>query len=105
MFEQYFVIHNYYNFFMKLKIKLIIYLYFFSSLMIFFVKKPISDQYQYQNTQTVEYKIQKGDTLWGISHKFTNKNHQEFIYLIKKMNNLDSSLLMEDQILILPVNI
>ena len=73
--------------------------------MIFFVKKPISDQYQYQNTQTVEYKIQKGDTLWGISHKFTNKNHQEFIYLIKKMNNLDSSLLMEDQILILPVNI
>lgn|SRR6056300_1106298 len=105
MFEQFFVIHNYYNFFMKLKIKLIIYLYFFSSLMIFFVKKPISDQYQYQNTPTVEYKIQKGDTLWGISHKFTNKNHQEFIYLIKKMNNLDSSLLMEDQILILPVNI
>ena len=73
--------------------------------MIFFVKKPISEQYQYQNTSTVEYKIQKGDTLWGISHKFTNKNHQEFIYLIKKMNNLDSSLLLEDQILILPVNI
>ena len=73
--------------------------------MIFFVKKPISEQYQYQNTSTIEYKIQKGDTLWGISHKFTNKNHQEFIYLIKKMNNLDSSLLMEDQILILPVNI
>ena len=82
---------------MKLKIKLIIYL--------FFVKKPIDEQYQYQNIPTVEYKIQKGDTLWGISHKFTNKNHQEFIYLIKKMNNLDNSLLIEDQILILPVNI
>ena len=73
--------------------------------MIFFVKKPINEQYNYQNTQTVEYKIQKGDTLWGISHKFTNKNHQEFIYLIKKMNNLDNSLLIEDQILILPLNI
>ena len=73
--------------------------------MIFFVKKPINEQYNYQNTQTVEYKIQKGDTLWGISHKFTNKNHQEFIYLINKMNNLDNSLLIEDQILILPVNI
>lgn len=73
--------------------------------MIFFVKEPINEQYQYQNTSTVEYKIQKGDTLWGISHKFTNKNHQEFIYLIKKMNNLDNSLLIEDQILILPVNI
>ena len=73
--------------------------------MIFFVKKPITEQYQYQNTQNVEYKIQKGDTLWGISLKFTNKNHQEYIYMIKKMNNLDNSLLIEDQILILPVNI
>ncbi len=90
---------------MKLKVKFIIYLYFFSSLMIFIVKKPINEQYQYENTQTIEYKIQKGDTLWGISHKFTNKNHQEYIYLIKKMNNLDNSLLIEDQILILPVHI
>ena len=73
--------------------------------MIFFVKKPVNEQYQSQNRSTVEYKIQKGDTLWGISHKFTNKNHLEFIYLIKKMNNLDNSLLIEDQILILPVNI
>ena len=73
--------------------------------MIFFVKKPINEQYHYQNTTTFEYKIQKGDTLWGISQKFTNKNHQEFIYLIKKINNLDNSLLIEDQILILPVNI
>ena len=90
---------------MKLKVKFIIYLYFFSSLMIFIVKKPINEQYQYENTQTIEYKIEKGDTLWGISHKFTNKNHQEYIYLIKKMNNLENSLLIEDQILILPVNI
>ncbi len=90
---------------MKLKVKFIIYLYFFSSLMIFIVKKPINEQYQYENTQTIEYKIQKGDTLWGISNKFTNKNHQEYIYLIKKMNNLENSLLIEDQILIIPINI
>ena len=90
---------------MKLKVKFIVYLYFFSSLMIFIVKKPINEQYQYENTQTIEYKIEKGDTLWGISHKFTNKNHQEYIYLIKKMNNLENSLLIEDQILIIPINI
>ena len=90
---------------MKLKIKLIIYLYFFSSLMILFVKKPLNDQYNYENTPTIEYKIEKGDTLWGISNKFTNKNHQEFIYLIKKLNNLNNSFLVEDQILLLPVNI
>tara|TARA_B100001029_G_C14749263_1_gene279821 strand:- start:149 stop:370 length:222 start_codon:yes stop_codon:yes gene_type:complete len=73
--------------------------------MILFVKKPMNDLYHYENTPTVEYKIQKGDTLWGISHKFTNKNHQEFIYLIKKINNLDNSMLIEDEILILPLNI
>ncbi len=105
MFEQFFVISNFYSCFMKLKVKFIIYLYFFSSLMIFIVKKPINEQYQYENTQTIEYKIQKGDTLWGISNKFTNKNHQEYIYLIKKMNNLENSLLIEDQILIIPINI
>ena len=105
MFEQFFVISNFYSCFMKLKVKIIVYLYFFSSLMIFIVKKPINEQYQYENTQTIEYKIQKGDTLWGISHKFTNKNHQEYIYLIKKMNNLENSLLIEDQILIIPINI
>ena len=73
--------------------------------MLFFVKKPLNEQYHFENIPTVEYKIQKGDTLWGISLKFKNKNHQEFIYLIKKINNLDNSLLIEDQILILPVNI
>ena len=73
--------------------------------MTFFVKKPLNEQYHFKNTPTLEYKIQKGDTLWGISQRFTNKNYQEFIYLIKKINNLDNSLLIEDQILILPINI
>lgn len=90
---------------MKLKVKFIIYLYFFSSLMLFFAKTPLNKNIEYQNTSTIEYKIQKGDTLWGISHKFTTRNHEEFIYLIKKLNNLENSLLFEDQILILPINI
>ena len=90
---------------MKLKIKLIIYLYFFSSLMIFFVKKPINEGNYYQNTSIVEYRIQEGDTLWDISHKFTTKNHEEFIYFVKKLNKLDNSMLFIDQILLLPINI
>ncbi len=73
--------------------------------MILFVKKPLNESSEYQNISTIEYKIQKGDTLWGISHKFTNKNHEEFIYLIKKLNNLENSLLFENQILLLPENI
>ena len=90
---------------MRFKIKLIIYLYFFSSLMIFFVKKPINEGNYYQNTTIVEYKIQEGDTLWDISHKFTTKNHEEFIFLVKKLNNLENSMLSIDQIILLPINI
>ena len=90
---------------MKLKIKLIIYLYFFSSLMIFFVKKPINEVNYYQNTSIVEYKIREGDTLWDISNKFTTKNREEFIYLVKKLNKLDNSMLFIDQIILLPINI
>ena len=73
--------------------------------MIFFVKKPINEGNYYQNTSIVEYRIQEGDTLWNISHKFTAKNHEEFIYLVKKLNNLDNSLLFIDQIILLPINI
>ena len=90
---------------MNLKIKLIIYLYFFSSLMIFFVKKPINAVNYYQNTSIVEYKIREGDTLWDISNKFTTKNREEFIYLVKKLNKLDNSMLFIDQIILLPINI
>ena len=73
--------------------------------MIFFVKKPINAVNYYQNTSIVEYRIQEGDTLWNISHKFTTNNHEEFIYLVKKLNNLDNSLLFIDQIILLPINI
>ena len=73
--------------------------------MIFFVKKPINEGIYYQNTSIVEYKIQEGDTLWNISHKFTTKNHEEFIYFVKKLNNLDNSMLFIDQIILLPINI
>jgi len=90
---------------MKLKIKLLVYLYFFSSLMIFFVKKPINEVNYYQNTSIVEYKIREGDTLWDISYKFTTKNREEFIYFVKKLNKLDNSMLFIDQIILLPINI
>ena len=73
--------------------------------MIFFVKKPINAVNYYQNTSIVEYKIREGDTLWDISNKFTTKNREEFIYLVKKLNKLDNSMLFIDQIILLPINI
>ena len=43
--------------------------------MIFFVKKPINEQYNYQNTQTVEYKIQiQHSLIWLSLTEYTKDN-------------------------------
>ena len=48
------------------------------------------------------YKVIKGDSLWGIGIKFDKKNIEEFLFKTKKINNLDNSVIFEDQILIIP---
>jgi LysM repeat protein len=55
--------------------------------------------------QTIEYKIQNGDTLWTIASQFNSTNYEKFIYIVKNLNNLDESTLLVDQVLILPSNI
>ena len=90
---------------MKLKIKFIIILYIFSSLMIISSKSPIKNSYTTENTVTIEYKIENGDTLWSIASKFNHKNYEKFIYIVKILNNLEDATLFVDQILILPTNI
>jgi len=90
---------------MKLKIKFIVILYIFSTLMIISSKSPIKNSYTTENTVTIEYKIENGDTLWSIASKFNHKNYEKFIYIVKILNNLEDATLFVDQILILPTNI
>ena len=90
---------------MQLKIKFIVILYFFSTLMIISSKSPLKNSRTINNTATIEYKIEYGDTLWSIASKFNHKNYEKFIYIVKNLNNLEDSTLFVDQVLVLPTNI
>jgi len=90
---------------MKLKIKLIVFLYFLSTFLISGAKTPLENMEINENIQTIEYKIKNGDTLWTIASEFNYTNYEKFIYIVKNLNNLDESLLLVDQVLILPANI
>ena len=90
---------------MKLKIKLLVFLYFLSTFLIAGAKTPLKNIEIDENIQTIEYKIKNGDTLWTIASEFNYTNYEKFIYIVKNLNNLDESLLLVDQVLILPSNI
>ncbi len=90
---------------MKLKIKFIVILYLFSTFLIAGAKLPLKNVKIDENMQTIEYKIQNGDTLWTIAAEFNYTNYEKFIYIVKNLNNLDESTLLVDQVLILPANI
>ena len=68
-------------------------------------KSPLNNSYSMENSTTIEYKIEYGDTLWSIASKFNYKNHEKFIYIVKNLNNLEDATLFVDQILVLPTNI
>ena len=68
-------------------------------------KSPLKNTYSIENSTTIEYKIEYGDTLWSIASKFNHKNHEKFIYIVKNLNNLEDATLFVDQILVLPTNI
>jgi len=68
-------------------------------------KSPLKNSYSIENTTTIEYKIEYGDTLWSIASKFNHKNHEKFIYIVKNLNNLEDATIFVDQILVLPKNI
>ena len=68
-------------------------------------KSPLKNSYSIENSTTIEYKIEYGDTLWSIASKFNHKNYEKFIYIVKNLNNLEDATIFVDQILVLPKNI
>ena len=57
--------------------------------------KPINNGF---NT----YQVQKGDSLWGIAIKYGSDDIENFLIDTKKLNNLNNSIIFEDQILLIP---
>ncbi|CDF57982.1 cell division suppressor protein YneA [Thermobrachium celere] len=53
-----------------------------------------------------EVVVQKGDTLWNISMKYTpkSKDIRKTVYEIKKINNINNSIIQPGQILKVPID-
>jgi hypothetical protein len=51
-----------------------------------------------------QVEVRGGDTLWSIAsaHKPDSMDIREYVYYLKKLNKLDSSVIREGQILVLP---
>ena len=54
------------------------------------------------NNRLITYQVQKGDSLWDIALKYDSNNIENFLFSVKKINNLQSSAIFVDQILIIP---
>tara|TARA_X000001036_G_scaffold429209_1_gene460090 strand:- start:2074 stop:2346 length:273 start_codon:yes stop_codon:yes gene_type:complete len=90
---------------MKLKIKVFVIVYLISTISVLFSKSPITVEDNEDNNLYIQYEIQYGDSLWSIADQFNSKNKEKFIYNIKKINNLENSLLIVNNILLIPSNI
>ncbi len=90
---------------MKIRFKFVLFMYLISSLSVIFTKIPLSSIENINNNEFTRYEIQKGDSLWSIANQFNSKNKEIFIYKIKKINNLDNSSLVVNDILLIPLNI
>ncbi len=90
---------------MKIKLKILLFLYCISSLSIIFAKAPFISHENINYDVYLHYEIQQGDSLWSIADQFNPKNKEIFIFEIKKLNNLDNSLLIVKDILLIPSNI
>ena len=55
-----------------------------------------------ENNGLITYQVQKGDSLWGIAVKHASNDIKNFLFQMKKLNNLENSVIFEDQILIIP---
>lgn len=58
----------------------------------------------YREEQYRSIIVHSGDTLWSIAERYgENSNIREYIYNIKEINNLDSSMLYENTALLVPI--
>jgi hypothetical protein len=59
----------------------------------------------YKQTQYQSIVVNSGDTLWSIAEKYgSNCNIREYIHNLKKINNLESSIIFENTPILIPID-
>lgn len=101
MFDLNFVTSHFYIYIMKVKVMFVFLVYIFSFLMIDIAKEPLVES---EIDQLVEYKVERGDTLWKIGKKLNIENYEKFLYEVKMINKISNSKLNVDDILLIPKN-
>lgn len=62
-----------------------------------------SSAYGYREPQYKYVSVAAGDTLWGIASRYKNSEDiRKYIYKIKKINNLKTSMIYEGEVIKIP---
>ncbi len=78
-----------------LKNKARFYIFIIALLMTVFTVFSITQAYGYKETELKVIRIKSGETLWAIAEKYNKKGDiREYIYELKKINNLTDSGIM-----------
>jgi len=68
------------------------YIFIIALLITVFTVFSVTGAYGYKETELKVIRIKSGDTLWNIAEKYNKKGDiREYIYELKKINNLKSS--------------
>ena len=78
---------------------------FFISLIVFIVAYTANVS-GYSEPEYMTVTVQSGDTLWSIAEQYGDDSCdiREYIYNIKKINNMKSSLLVANTSILIPIN-
>ncbi len=63
-------------------------------------------QEEIHKEKQVEITVQEGDTLWNIAKPYYNgkEDYREYIYQIRRINNLKQAVIYPGQIIVIPVS-
>lgn len=88
----------------KLVVYLILLILITSSSKIFYAK--LLSKQTYKTKSYIEVIVEKGDTIWDISLKYTpkNKDVRKTVYEIRKLNNIENPIILPGQIIKIPID-
>lgn len=86
---------------LKNKKRFFSFLFVLSLLTFFIIYTNVVSGYKEPSYQSII--VNQGDTLWSIAEKYgNNSNIRKYIYELKKINNLESGIILENSAILIP---